>query len=129
MNTHYTTSTLDVYHTINNMLITSCLICFTHVCLSFVLNRSSCSHYTSFQIEEIRSLEETFDVKVVIDKPRAVIRFQGRTEDTSQAKANISNIFRRVEVAEVKKSHASVIAAMVQTFGIVCVCMCACNVH
>ena len=50
-------------------------------------------------------------------KSKQSILIQGHRVDTSQAYVDISNIFRRVEVATVKKSQASLIAKTVQTSG------------
>ena len=58
-------------------------------------------------------------MKIIIDKSRSKpsVRIQGLRVDTSQAHVDISNIFRRVEVATVKKSQDSLIAKTVQTSG------------
>ena len=59
-------------------------------------------------------------MKVTIEnrKPKKFIRIQGIKADTSQANVKISEIFRRIEVADVKKSQESLIAKMVQTFDV-----------
>ena len=73
-----------------------------------------------FQVDQIQAQENTFNVKVTIEnrKPKKFIRIQGLKADTSQANVKISEIFRRVEVADVKKSQESLIAKMVQTFDV-----------
>ena len=48
-------------------------------------------------------------------KSQQSIRIQGLRVDTSQAHVHISDIFRRVEVATVKKLQESLIAKTVQT--------------
>ena len=59
-------------------------------------------------------------MKVTIEsrKPKKFILIQGLKADTSQANVKISEIFRRVEAADVKKSQESLIAKMVQTFDV-----------
>ena len=67
----------------------------------------------------MQSLEERFNVKISIHngKSKQSILIQGHIVDTSQAHVDISNIFRRVEVATLKKSQESLIAKTVQTSG------------
>ena len=53
----------------------------------------------SFQINQVKALEDNFDVKITIPNTGdyVSIRIQGRPVDTSQARAEIVNIFRQVE--------------------------------
>ena len=68
-------------------------------------------------MDDILSLEERLNVKITIDKRKnkQSIRIQGLRMDTSQAHVHISDIFRQVEVATVKKSQEALIAKTVQT--------------
>ena len=75
------------------------------------------------KIAEIQSLEERLNVKITIGKGKTKqsIRIQGLRVDTTQAHVHISDIFRHVEVATVKKSQEALIAKTVQT-STNCIC-------
>ncbi|KAK2181573.1 hypothetical protein NP493_393g05033 [Ridgeia piscesae] len=79
-------------------------------------DQASIAKLTSTEINQIRALEESLAVKIIImnNQREVYIRIQGMPADTAQASLQIVNIFRQMEQDDKDKTLASVYAKQVQ---------------